>query len=135
MYTSVCPKQADHAALARLVPTEPEQLVSILSATDDTCMAVLVDILAKLESVQIGMAKLKSLGAEEEEVATVDECLLLKSDLGANSIGAAMMQIGMAVKGLTTHIGYIPSDKLQSEVFKKYNLVDMANRLEALRQE
>ena len=118
-YVNVYPKQADHAALARLVPTESGQLVSILSATDDSSIAVLLDILTKFESVQIGMAKLKALGAEEEEVATVDDCLLLKSDFNANRIAPALGHIRMAINGLTEHIGYIPAEKLQSDDFKK----------------
>ena len=125
----------DHTMLARLPATPSDHLLAMLSAIGERSTATLVDILSKLEDIQIQMAALKDLGNEEEQVSLVGESLILNRDLAANLFAPTSNTLGAAIRTWASRISGVPPELLKNEEFLGYDFVEMAENMEISRKD
>jgi len=118
----------------RHAATPTSTLLDLLSLTDNTSRAILVQCLSKLEGLQMKIARVKDLNASEERVAEVAEVELLKTNPDNARLAPALSDLSLSIAHFSAFISNLSREDLGKDLSAKYKFFEMATQVEAIQQ-
>jgi hypothetical protein len=129
----IYPKDVDHAALARHVPTRKAEYIDLLSVTTDAeslKKIKRVEILIKLEQIQINIAHCKALSLEEENVTQIEPQALIRITLPAGKLAPKISTLSATQKEFVNFLATLDAAEFSDQIFSVYKFQDMPKQLE-----
>ena len=113
--------------------TPTASAVDVLSMTDNVNFCKLVQLLAKLETVQILVAQCKVLNHEEENIAEIEDTAVLKLDTAKARLAPALNDFHFAIRDFSVFLANVSIG--DSSVFSKYKFAETSQKLTAFYDE
>ena len=126
------PSNATHSKIAERTETPGIVLMDILCMANRLPEAHLVQALMKLERCQIGLAEVKSLSEEENQVLEVDDTGLLKMELDKAKLAPAIAKLHSHTKLFNVFISSLPQRDLQQAPLAEYDFPQVVTRLDEM---
>ena len=118
-----------HENLVRHEATHVDTLVDVLSMTNHIDDCRLVQVLKKLEVVQMTIAKVRMLNVEEDNLAEVDESSLLRTDAASARLAPTLASLSTEAREFTCFLANIPQASASSDAFGPYKFSNMSEQI------
>ena len=111
-------------------PTPVGTLVDVLSMASRSEESSLVQVLSKLEGLQMLMARCRMLNVEEDRLIEVDEAALLKTDATSARLAPTLAELSDKTREFVLFLSNVPAATINSEVFAPYQFSNVAEQLD-----
>ena len=125
----VYPKNGRHADLASHPLTDITTLVDVVSPSNKQAESKVVQVMSRLEKVQVAIAKVKSLQDEEDRVADIEESALLKTEPEKARLAPALSELMALSKRFAALLAAFPHGDLTSAEFDMYKPLDFTRQI------
>lgn len=115
-------------------PTPVDTLVDVLCMAHRSEECKLVQVLSKLESLQMQMARCRMLNIEEDRLVDVDEAALLKTDATSARLAPTLAELSDKTREFVLFLSNVPAATINSEAFAPYKFSNVAEQLDQFYQ-
>ena len=124
----VFPKDAKHAGLARHTLTPTSTLVDVLAISNMNVKCKVVQVLSRLEMLQVRIAETKSLNDEEDRVVDVEEANILRMEPAKARLAPCLAELALMSNDFASFLASIPRQEMTTEEFKEYSPLNLHAR-------
>ena len=100
-------------------------LVDLQSLTDRTLQSKLIQVLSKVEELQMKVVHVKGLNSEEDRVAEVQEVALLKTEADKARLSPALADLAVSVTHFSAYVANLSGVDLSNHLFVQYKFSEM----------